>query len=167
MDDPIFDPWCLDGDDDAGSRSLGSRWRSRPGSEARAPSSRAPQAQQEGERLPGLPGYLRLMAVPVLGVLAGRLSAARHEVSVEDRLAFTPATVRFGLRAWDSPLSERAEPVDGSLELEALDATRGCVTSYVGSQGPPEQEVVAASKVGAEWIEARVLDLVSRVLAST
>jgi hypothetical protein len=110
------------------------------------------------------------MAVPRLQEVARRLQVARHEAAVEDHLEGTPPLVRLRFRPWRGPLSRGAGPAEGTLEIALADGGEGQVVARAwldASTDVPDQEArVHLSRLGAAWLEARVLDFVGRLLAN-
>jgi hypothetical protein len=109
------------------------------------------------------------MAVPRLQEFSLRLHMARHAAVVEDLLDGTPALVRLTLVPWRGPWTEELSPPRGTFELaletgpDELVAVRMWLD--VDTNAPTEELRVAPSKLGAAWLEGRVLDFVARVLA--
>ncbi len=179
MDDPLFDPWAPEPDSPAPpspsrSSSAPGRWRAPAGPPPSVPRpsiERAPGPAGDAARtrLPGTAGFLRTMAVPRLHDIALRLQMARHDARVEDALDQVPPAVSLVVRPWSGPWSDDDVPVDGMLELTVSPGAAGEVVARVWLGASHDQladEVtVTSAKLGASWLEGRVLDFLARLLA--
>lgn len=169
MDDPIFDPW---GDDDTGAadtapvpapvKGAAPRWRS---ASARPP-VRPPSVERA--RLPGAAGFLRSMAVPRLEEVVQRLELARHEAALEDALDGPVPRVRLWLRAHPGPLDEE-EPRGRSrlemvLEEEPEPLLRLRAWADPTSEDPSQLGEISLGRLGASWLDERVMMFVGDVL---
>lgn len=179
MDDPLFDPWCLDEEPSPpGEPREKSRWRSPEATGPMVPApgpvvdrlepEQVPARRTPRSRLSGTPGFLRSMAAPRLQAAAQRASMARHDARMEDLLDSPRPTLGLTLLPWTPPLST-AEPVRGRLEIGIQDREGEHVTlryRIAGADGPTlGEERIATAKLTASWLDARVLDFIARVLA--
>ena len=175
MDDPIFDSWTRDTEPPPSAVPRAPRWRSPETAGPTvpvAPSSAAPRAARAPTsppraRLSGTPGFLRTMAVPRLEDIAQRLVMARHEAVVEDLLDEAPPIVRLTMRPWRGQLAAPSAVAEGSLELAIEEGTEEIsLHVWLGPRTGPssDQERVPTAKLGAAWLEGRVLSFVQRLL---
>jgi hypothetical protein len=93
---------------------------------------------------------------------------ARHEATVEDLLDEPVPAVRFNMRPWRGPLADLPALDEGHLELTIHEGPEQQIVlrSWLGPcAGPPnDQERVGTTKLGAAWLEGRVLGFVQRLL---
>jgi len=175
MDDPIFDPWCLESA--PATPSTSPRWRQRgpvpPPTPPKQSFSRGPRLVGSAEahtrrRLSGTPGFLRSMAVPRLRDTVNRLVMARHHARLEDRLDETPPTILLEMSSWQGPLEDEGPTVSGRLEVGIEEGPEERVVVRSLWQSPAGEQTavdtIPVSKVGVTWLEGHILRLVEVIL---
>jgi hypothetical protein len=109
------------------------------------------------------------MSVPRLVEVARRLELARHDAVVEDLLDEVPALVRLSVRPWRGPWTRTLSPPSGVFELEIDPAREDQIISRIQldaeTDGPADETLLQPSRLTAAWLEARVLDFVTKLLA--
>lgn len=173
MDDPLFDPWSAQEDFPPAEASSPRRWRSPNAPLATKPATwanrSAPAEPAEPPRLLGIPGFLRLLAVPILADTALRLNMARHEAWIEDLLESPAPVARLTLRPWQGPWDHRGS-VEGYLEIgiDDDDDEKLTLRSWVigAEDATLAEERLPANRFSASWLQSRILDFIERVLAA-
>lgn len=191
MDDPIFDPWSVDGEEasvEGAADTPQPRWRSRaaptprvpppftptvpsqvPPSRSVGPESLQPGAPTPRGRLAGTAGFLRSMAVPRLLEIVRQLEMARHEAQVDDQLDDATPVLRLRLRAWRGPWTAKLSPPVGALELRLEGGPDGEVWVRqwldLSSDEPSEESRIPVTKVSAAWLQSLALRFVEGVLS--
>ena len=171
MDDPVFDPWSAQEDPPPAEASSPRRWRSPNAPLATRSATRTNRpAPAEPPRLLGIPGFLRLLAVPILADTALRLNMSRHEAWIEDLLESPAPVARVTLRPWQGPWEHRGS-VEGYLEIGIDDDDDDEVLTLrswvIGTEDATlAEERLPASRFSASWLQSRVLDFIERVLAA-
>jgi hypothetical protein len=170
MEDPLFDPWSAQEDSTPAEASSPRRWRSPNASLTTKPPTWATRpAAAEPPRLLGIPGFLRLLAVPSLEDTALRLNMARHEAWIEDLLESPAPVARLTLRPWQGPWEHRGS-VEGYLEIGIDDDDDEMLTLQSWVMGAEDailaEERLPASRFSASWLQSRTLDFIERVLSA-
>jgi hypothetical protein len=106
--------------------------------------------------------------VPCVEAMSGRLVAAGHQATVDNRLAERPPAYRFRLVPWRGPFDDTEAGPGGVLEI-VIEGPHG--DSIVGriwldpySPAPTDERSIPRSDFSAEWLDKLLLDLVRGVL---
>ena len=111
---------------------------------------------------------LRSLLVPRIVSLSGRLSAARHGTTVDDRLAQHPPSLRFRIEPWHGPFDPEGVRRGAVLEVVLEGGLGGSVAAHFWldplSATPTERRGVPAHEVTGAWLDTVLLDFVRKAL---
>jgi len=109
----------------------------------------------------------RDLVLPRLRDVGQRLSIARHGVTLDDRLADDPPSVRLRIEPRRGPFEADRERPAAVLELapEGVDGIAARLWMDPRSRRPTEERYTGAERLSAGWVDKVLLDFVGKALA--